>query len=805
MGGEANIWNPRTLIEVSGDTKSVEEKLTANANQTLFTLTDFVYVVATGALTVHKNGLLLTKGTDWNEQTESTFSIVSPCTAGDTIVATGDTAITGTVDVRDTDIFILNYQAVRDYAGTETTLYVQSKAALGDDGESFFQKRTGAAPGFYVDDDNSIIVPTGGDGSVGWLRKDAAATPFDQGAANSVIIPVEKVLRDHGSITRWGGNPGLSADQTVFLNNAISDLSTAGGGDIFVPPGVYFFDGAIVPKPNVTIWGLNRYSTTLSLRQSNIAVPNFSLIDQDANLENFHIKGIGLRGNRSFQTTPGINASQDLCGVSFQKGYSKRNSVRDCYIREFGDSTDTAGGGVVIIPEVGVADASIQDTHVDDNHFGPNNNVPGVYMWPYIGGILAVSFNNSADRNTFAGGGDQNCVYMAGNEAFPMRNCTADENRFYIVEDCDVMIEMNGVKGGSASRNIGVCTATGLCGGILVRGSSAAAAGVDTLLIDDNILVNLNAGHRDGISLVSFAGGDFQDNIKGSNNIIVDFGGDATHAAIKVLKGSRNVSLSANDIIGKLYRPNAYNIGECDNVTVDGGNLVNCNKIATLSAGTDPVTRNVTIINTEADGCGLTGNPLIGTTGGAIDMEDLLVKNNKSRNTVAGVTAYALISTVAPTGNRIYDNDVDTVKENGLPVNTEQGRQRISATTTTPVTNATATYADIGLSVTITPRFDNSEIRIEAAVDLFIEAGTAQDLKIRLLRDAVVIREDVRALGNGTDIHGTKSFVLYDTPATQSATVYKFQIAKDAGGGASVTAQNSNSPSDITVSEVEPA
>lgn len=170
MGGEANVWNPRTLIEVSGDTKSVEERLVAATSQALFILSDFTYVVGTGALEVHKNGALLAKGTEWNEQTSSTFSITTPCTAGDVVVAIGATAITGDVDVRDTDIFLDNYQNLRDYVGTEDTIYVKGQATKGDAGESFFQQFTGASAGTFVDDNNQVIVPSGGNGSVGWLR-----------------------------------------------------------------------------------------------------------------------------------------------------------------------------------------------------------------------------------------------------------------------------------------------------------------------------------------------------------------------------------------------------------------------------------------------------------------------------------------------------------------------------------------------------------------------------------------------------------------------------------------------------------
>lgn len=208
--GEANIWEPRTLIEVSANTKSIEERQTAIANQTLFTLATFAYAVDTGALEVYRNGLHLTRGVDWVEQTVSTFTITKPSTVADQIVAVGHISITADVDVRDTDIFVTNFQAIRDYSGTEITLYSQGKVTHGDAGESFFAKRTGAAPGFYVDNNFDILVPTGGDGSTGWVRQD------------------EVNVKDFGAIGDG------TTDDTTAIQNALNI-----GKMVFVPRGNY--------------------------------------------------------------------------------------------------------------------------------------------------------------------------------------------------------------------------------------------------------------------------------------------------------------------------------------------------------------------------------------------------------------------------------------------------------------------------------------------------------------------------------------------------------------------------------------
>lgn len=179
MTGEANIWNPRTLLEVSADTKRAVQRITAVAGQTLFNITDFAYVIKTGSLEVYRQNSDLTKtgvraliiGTDFIEQTDTSFALTTPAVAGEQIYAVGYVAITGNVDVRDTDIFVANYQAIRDYVGTETSLYAQGKTTIADEGEDFFSNVTGDAPGTHVDNDDNIIVPTGGDGSAAWLRK----------------------------------------------------------------------------------------------------------------------------------------------------------------------------------------------------------------------------------------------------------------------------------------------------------------------------------------------------------------------------------------------------------------------------------------------------------------------------------------------------------------------------------------------------------------------------------------------------------------------------------------------------------
>ena len=93
-------------------------------------------------------------------------------------------------------LFVSTYQALRDYTGTGNTLYTKSTNTLGDGGEAFFQKITGASPGTYVDDNRLTVVPTGGDGSVGWVRAASKVLDFPTLAAavNSVQIKAGDVV-----------------------------------------------------------------------------------------------------------------------------------------------------------------------------------------------------------------------------------------------------------------------------------------------------------------------------------------------------------------------------------------------------------------------------------------------------------------------------------------------------------------------------------------------------------------------------------------------------------------------------------
>ena len=107
--------------------------------------------------------------------------------------------------------------------------------------------------------------------------------------------------------------------------------------------------------------------------------------------------------------------------------------------------------------------------------------------------------------------------------------------------------------------------------------------------------------------------------------------------------------------------------------------------------------------------------------------------------------------------------------------------QVVNATFSTQVVSSLSTFADTGLTATITPTASSSKILV-----LVNQAGCGKQnnstwLFLRLLRDATVVSNFERLGGynNATtnNFIGSCSVCFLDSPATTSATTYKTQLA----------------------------
>jgi len=149
-------------------------------------------------------------------------------------------------------------------------------------------------------------------------------------------------------------------------------------------------------------------------------------------------------------------------------------------------------------------------------------------------------------------------------------------------------------------------------------------------------------------------------------------------------------------------------------------------------------------------------------------------------------------TTLAVASTAGYLLTVDSAEATGLkwaaPAGGGKVLQVVSSTTNTQVVNtSTSTYADTGLTATITPSSTASKILviITQAIECDISSGSTgveANAAVSLLRGATEIWQANRAISvvdQNTNAHFLAahiSITCYDSPATTSATTYKTQF-----------------------------
>jgi hypothetical protein len=136
----------------------------------------------------------------------------------------------------------------------------------------------------------------------------------------------------------------------------------------------------------------------------------------------------------------------------------------------------------------------------------------------------------------------------------------------------------------------------------------------------------------------------------------------------------------------------------------------------------------------------------------------------------------------------------DSVEATGLKWAAPAGGkvlQVVQATYSTATTNATSTYADTGLSATITPSTTGSRILCMIYHPMRRGGGNANNkLGIRLVRTSTTIHQSPDLLYTDTlaahEADGAYSLAYLDSPSTTSATTYKTTFASVANTSAVV-------------------
>ena len=134
--------------------------------------------------------------------------------------------------------------------------------------------------------------------------------------------------------------------------------------------------------------------------------------------------------------------------------------------------------------------------------------------------------------------------------------------------------------------------------------------------------------------------------------------------------------------------------------------------------------------------------------------------------------------------------------------------QVVNATYATSTSNNTGTYADTGLTASITPTSSSSKILVLVNQNGVYADGNAQaGVNLKLLRGAT----DLATFGLGVGVHastgtsnlsfGSSSTCYLDSPATTSATTYKTQFARASGGQVFVQ-EGTGTVSTITLMEI---
>ena len=198
---------------------------------------------------------------------------------------------------------------------------------------------------------------------------------------------------------------------------------------------------------------------------------------------------------------------------------------------------------------------------------------------------------------------------------------------------------------------------------------------------------------------------------------------------------------------------------------------------------------------------------LLGSTSGSITLQE---------PAVAGTTVLDLPAT---SGNVVVDSATQTLTNKSIAATQLTGTiavarlpagsvlQVVTATYAVETQNNTSTFADTGLSASITPTSSSSKILILISHPTnFKNASNAgNDIGMQLVRGATNISSFGRSLlytGSVLNNYGSISYSYLDSPATTSSTTYKTQFKNEDSNTTGVAVNVGSSPSTITLLEI---
>jgi len=202
-------------------------------------------------------------------------------------------------------------------------------------------------------------------------------------------------------------------------------------------------------------------------------------------------------------------------------------------------------------------------------------------------------------------------------------------------------------------------------------------------------------------------------------------------------------------------------------------------------------------------GTGISGG---GTSGTVTVTNSMATAIDAKGDLVAGTGADAFARLAVGTNGQVLV--ADSAEATGLKWATASGGgkvlQMVYATYATLVSNSTSTYADTGLTATITPTSATSTLLIFVNhSNVYKESGnSSSQLLLKLLRGATQIYEMSNLYtGVSNNLQGSVTIIHRDSPATTSALTYKTQF-RNSPSAAAVTVQADSNPSSMTILEI---
>jgi hypothetical protein len=165
---------------------------------------------------------------------------------------------------------------------------------------------------------------------------------------------------------------------------------------------------------------------------------------------------------------------------------------------------------------------------------------------------------------------------------------------------------------------------------------------------------------------------------------------------------------------------------------------------------------------------------------------------------------------IGTAGQVLTVNSGATAPEWKTPAGGGKVLQVINATYSTETANSTTTYADTGLTASITPSSASSKVLILVTQNGIAKNNADTGVKLNLLRGATELYQfEASAAYTGSNAYnyiGGSSTNYLDSPATTSATTYKTQFARTTANGAAIVqidgAVGTDSTSTITLLEI---